>query len=144
MNVREILRSKSEPVVTIGPDASLHGAMRLLVEHNIGAVVVIEGGSIVGILSERDILRAGAADPASIVRGHVRDFMTRAVITAPESMELPQVMDVMTERRIRHLPVTRDGRLCGIVSIGDVVNALRQSIEAENRYLYAYIAGTPL
>ena len=70
--------------------------------------------------------------------------MTREVITAPESLPVHEVMDVMTERRIRHLPITRGGEMCGLVSIGDVVNALRQSTESENRYLHAYIAGTPL
>jgi CBS domain-containing protein len=144
MTVREILRSKLSEVITIAPGATVREAMRVLVEHNIGAVVVVVGDSIGGILTERDLLRAGAEDPRWLLQGKVEDLMTREVITASESMELAEVMDIMAERRIRHLPITRGEEMCGIVSIGDVVNALRQSTEAENRYLHAYIAGTPL
>ena len=144
MTAREILRSKGVGVTTIAPGATVREAMRLLVEHNIGAVVVVSGDTISGILTERDLLRAGAEDLRQLEDGKVADLMTREVITASESMDLAEVMNIMTKRRIRHLPITRDDRLCGIISIGDVVNALRQSTEAENRYLHAYIAGTPL
>lgn len=144
MTVREMLRSKSGGVITIAPQATVPEAMRLLTKHNIGAVVVVTGHTIRGILTERDLLRAGAEDPQQLLHGKVEDLMTREVITAPESLPVHEVMDVMTERRIRHLPITRGGEMCGLVSIGDVVNALRQSTESENRYLHAYIAGTPL
>jgi CBS domain-containing protein len=144
MNVREMLNRKSERVVTIAPEASVSEAMRLLVRHNIGAVVVVTGSTIRGILTERDLLRAGAEDPRRLSEGKVEELMTRDVITAPESLAVREVMDIMTERRIRHLPITRGDEMCGILSIGDVVNALRQSTETENRYLHAYIAGTPL
>lgn len=144
MSVREILRGKLEGVVTVAPDASIHEAMRVLVEHNIGAVVVVQGDEVRGILTERDVLRVGADDPQRLLDEKVADQMTQDVIIAPDNVDLREVMDIMTDRRIRHLPISRDGELCGIVSIGDVVNALRQSTEAENRYLHAYIAGTPL
>lgn len=144
MNVREILRSKPEGVVTIAPDASVHEAMRVLVRHNIGALVVVSDGAIQGILTERDLLRTGAEDPQRLLEGKVEELMTREVITASEVVELHEVMNIMAERRIRHLPITRQGELWGMISIGDVVNALRKSSEAENRYLHSYIAGTPL
>jgi CBS domain-containing protein len=143
MSVREILRGKAPEVVTVAPDASVHEAMRVLVRHNIGALVVFDG-EIRGILTERDLLRTGADDPLRLLHEKVEELMTREVITAEESVELREVMDIMTERRIRHLPITRAGQLCGMISIGDVVNALRKSSEAENRYLHSYIAGTPL
>ena len=144
MIVREMLQRKTAGVITIAPEEAVAEAMRLLVRHNIGAVVVVAGQTIRGILTERDLLRAGAEDPESLLHGRVEDLMTAEVITVSESMPLQEVMDIMTERRIRHLPITRDEEMCGIISIGDVVNALRQSTEAENRYLHAYIAGTPL
>jgi CBS domain-containing protein len=143
MSVREILRSKREDVITVTPESSVHEAMRVLVRHNIGALVVFDG-EIRGILTERDLLRTGADDPLRLLHEKVEELMTREVITAEESVELREVMDIMTERRIRHLPITRAGQLCGMISIGDVVNALRKSSEAENRYLHSYIAGTPL
>ncbi len=143
MTIQEILRSKGADVITITPDASVHDAMRELVRHNIGALIVFDG-SIRGILTERDILRAGAENPQRLAEIRVQELMTREVITAPETVELHEVMDTMTERRIRHLPITRGGELRGMISIGDVVNALRQSTETENRQLHSYIAGTPM
>lgn len=143
MNVQDVLHHKGSEVVTIGPDSRVHDAMRVLVEHNIGALVVQDGGAL-GILSERDVLRAAAADPQQLTRARVRELMTTPVITCRPHEELRTVMDTMSEHRIRHLPIVDEGRLLGIISIGDVVNALRQSAETENRYLHAYISGTPL
>jgi CBS domain-containing protein len=143
MTIQEILRNKGANVITITPDASVHEAMRELVRHNIGALIVFDG-VIRGILTERDVLRAGAENPQRLLDTRVQDLMTREVITAPETVDLREVMDTMTERRIRHLPITHGGELRGMISIGDVVNALRQSTEAENRQLHSYIAGTPM
>jgi CBS domain-containing protein len=142
MRVREILRSKGDVVVTISPDASVLDAMRLLVQHNIGSVVVFDG-EMRGILTERDLLRAGSEDPKRLTEGRVDELMTRDVITASPDADLRQVMDIMTERRIRHLPILKKGQLRGMISIGDVVNSVRQDAEQENRYLHAYIAGVP-
>ena len=142
MTIRDILRAKGGDVVTVAPETPVQEAMRVLARHNIGAVVVFDG-RIRGILSERDLLRAGADDVARLSAARVADLMTTEVVTAPATAELREVMDTMTERRIRHLPVVEAGELRGIISIGDVVNALRQSVEDENHYLHAYIAGTP-
>jgi CBS domain-containing protein len=140
MKLRDIMRSKGEDVVTIRPDAPVHEAMRLLVKHNIGALVV-QDGEIKGIFTERDLLRAGAEDLDRLARDRVRDLMTADVITIHPDADLQEVMRTMTERRIRHLPVVEDGALRGIVSIGDVVNALRRDKEEENQQLHAYISG---
>jgi CBS domain-containing protein len=140
MKLRDIMRSKGEDVVTIQPDAPVHDAMRLLVRHNIGALVV-QDGEIKGIFTERDLLRAGAEDLDRLARDRVRDLMTADVITIHPDADLQEVMRTMTERRIRHLPVVEDGALRGIVSIGDVVNALRRDKEEENQQLHAYISG---
>jgi CBS domain-containing protein len=142
MTVRDILRSKGVNVITIAPDASVLEAMRVLVHHNIGALVVVDG-SIRGIVTERDMLRAGAEDPNRLVTARVSELMTPTVITATAAASVEEVMNIMTENRIRHLPIQQDGVLGGIVSIGDVVNAMRQTTETENRYLHAYIAGVP-
>lgn len=143
MIIRDLLRGKAPAVITITPDAPVQEAMRVLTEHNIGAVVVTDG-SMLGILSERDVLRGGAERLEALASLRVRDLMTERVITASPDADIASVMDIMTEHRIRHLPVVENGRLCGMISIGDVVNALRQSVEAENRYLHAYISGAPM
>jgi CBS domain-containing protein len=143
MTIKDILRTKGRNVVTVPQTASVQHAMQELVRHDIGAVVVHDG-TIRGILTERDILRAAALDVHRLEAALVQDLMTRNVISASPEASIDDVMHLMTERRIRHLPVVEDGELCGIISIGDVVNAVRQTTEAENRYLHAYIHGVPL
>jgi CBS domain-containing protein len=141
MRVADILRSKGTHVVTVAPELSVHQAMRMLARHAIGALIVHDG-ALLGVLSERDVLRAGAEDLQSLASLRVDELMSSPVVTTTPEMAIREVMDTMTERRIRHLPVTDEkGALCGIVSIGDVVNALRDSIEMENKQLYAYIQG---
>lgn len=140
MTVRDILRSKGQTVITVGPDAVAHEAMRLLADHNIGAAVVFDR-EVRGIISERDLLRAGARDLQRLATAHVRDIMTPHVIVASPDADIRDVMAIMTTNRIRHLPIMEGGSLSGIISIGDVVNALRTDVEAENRHLHAYIAG---
>ena len=144
MTIGDILRAKGGDVVTVAPDALVTDAMRLLVRHNIGALVVVWDGALAGIVSERDVLRAGAVDLSRLAHATVAELMTRDVIAGTPDMELREVMDTMTEHRIRHLPILRGRELAGMVSIGDVVNALRRSTEDEVHYLHAYIAGTPL
>lgn len=141
MRLSDILRVKGSEVVTINPDRTALEATRMLVDHNIGAMVVMEEGAPVGIVSERDILRLTARGPQELEETLVADIMTRDVLFAQETDSLADAMETMTLRRVRHLPVTRDGALVGIVSIGDVVNALRTEFEAENRYLKQYITG---
>jgi CBS domain-containing protein len=143
MRIRDMLAAKGSAVVTVTPDATLRDAMRHLVRHNIGAVVVIDDArQIHGILSERDLLRIAADDPRRLETGDVAGAMTRALITAAPEAEIRSVMEIMTEHRIRHLPVVEGKALVGIISIGDVVSALRRSVGEENQQLHAYIHGT--
>lgn len=141
MKIRDILRHKGRKVVTASPDRTVLEAMRVLVEHNIGSVVVIRDDEVVGILTERDVLRLGARDPDLLSSTRVGDAMTTEIVVGLEEDEIAYVMGVMTENRIRHLPVMGEGRLAGIVSIGDLVNACRREAEVENRYLRDYIQG---
>lgn len=140
MRIRDILHQKGERVITIAPAHTIHQAMRKLVQHQIGALVVRNDG-IEGIITERDILQFATRQPADLDRVTVAEIMTRDVVVAIPNDPLDYAMDILTNNRIRHLPIAEDGRLVGLVSIGDVVNALRSNAEAENRYLHDYIAG---
>jgi CBS domain-containing protein len=141
MNIRSILDRKGYDVVTASPNRTVLQVLRTLVDRNIGAVVVIDGDDIRGILSERDILRLAVERPGSFAETAAADVMTTELVIGLPDDGLDYVMDVMTRNRIRHLPIVDDGRLVGIVSIGDVVNACRSEVEAENRYLHDYIQG---
>jgi CBS domain-containing protein len=140
MKIRDIIARKGPAVVTVPPSTSVQQAMTELVRHNIGAVIVYDG-AIRGILSERDLLRAAAQDVRRLETARVDELMTRDVITASPEAEIRQVMQLMSERRFRHLPIVENGQLAGIISIGDVVNAMRETAENENRFLHAYIHG---
>lgn len=141
MKIDEILRNKGRDVVTITPQRTVLEAARVLVDRNIGSLVVVEGRRPVGILTERDVLRLTALAPEDMGTLAVADAMTRDMVTAAPGDGLRTMMDVMTEKRIRHLPVVDDGELAGIISIGDLVNACRLSVEAENSHLREYIQG---
>lgn len=131
MNIAHVLAQKGVKVFTIRPELSIRQALAALAEHNIGALVVVdEATRPVGILSERDIARAAARDENLFVR-RVGELMTREVIVGMPEDDLKSVGNTMTDRRIRHLPVVEKGRLVGIVSIGDVVKALRDQYEGE-------------
>jgi CBS domain-containing protein len=144
MKIRDILHTKGSSVITVTQDAGITAAVELLVQHDIGALVVIEGAEIAGIITERDMLRAINEGAAEFGELHVRDIMTRDVITGTPEAAVDDVMHVMTEQRIRHLPVVEGGALLGLISIGDVVNAMRREAQAENQQLHAYITGMPL
>jgi CBS domain-containing protein len=141
MLIRDLLRSKGGDVVTIRSDRGIADAIQLLVQHRIGAVVVVDDGQIRGILSERDVLRVAAKDPTLLARDRVADHMTTNVIVGVAGDSIDYVMEILTKNRIRHLPIVEDGRLVGLISIGDVVNALRTGLETENRYLRDYVHG---
>ncbi|HYF53308.1 MAG TPA: CBS domain-containing protein [Salinarimonas sp.] len=141
MTVQHILAEKGPEVVTIPPDRTLADAARTLSERRIGAVVVASPDQpVAGILSERDIVRALARSGAAALEGSVRDHMTREVVTCERTMLIPEVMEVMTSGKFRHLPVVEDGRLIGIVSIGDVVKHRLAQVESEQRAMRDYIA----
>lgn len=141
MTVRAILQEKGHDVLTLGPNEKLSDAVRLLAEHRIGALVVTNGeGRIVGILSERDIVRSLAKEGAGALDQLVRVAMTPKVKICNEHHTVSEVMEMMTHGRFRHLPVERDGLLYGIVSIGDVVKRRIQEAEREADEIKQYIA----
>lgn len=141
MHVRSILEHKGADVATISGEASLADAAAQLRDRSVGALVVSpDGGSIAGIVSERDVVRAVAAHGASALGRSVQSVMSTEVTTCSPTDSVPRLMELMTEHRIRHLPVLgADGRLCGIVSIGDVVKARVGELEGENRALAEYL-----
>ena len=142
MHVETILSSKGRAVATIRPDDTVGSAVEALVSGNIGALVACEDGEAVdGIISERDIVHALARHGPALLEQTVAEVMTRSVVTCDPTESVAELMAEMTNRRIRHLPVVRDGRLCGIVSIGDVVKNRLDEIEYEARSLRSFIAG---
>lgn len=142
MNVDAILKVKGDVVVTIAPAATIANAIELLREKRIGAVVVTsDGRTPQGILSERDVVRGLGAHGAALLTRRVEEIMTRAVVTCAPGDRVADLMALMTERRIRHLPVIRNGALAGLVSIGDVVKNRLDEIELETSSLKTYIAG---
>jgi CBS domain-containing protein len=141
MQVRHILREKGRDVVTIPSDATLSEAARLLARRRIGALVVGDGrGGVAGILSERDIVRAVAEHSVRALGQDVARHMTRAVSTCVESDSVDALMETMTHCRFRHMPVVENDRLCGIVSIGDVVKTCIAETVREATSLREYIA----
>lgn len=142
MHVKSILDEKGRAVVTIRPDATLQDAARTLQENRIGAIVVTSGNDqIKGILSERDIVNAVARQGSDALGKAVSTVMTANVHRCAEDMTVDAVMSLMTEKRCRHLPVEKNGKLAGMVSIGDVVKSRIREIEFEAQSIKAYIAG---
>jgi CBS domain-containing protein len=143
MNVETILRNKGNWVATIRSDASVAEAVDILNRERIGAIVVSDDGEAVdGILSERDIVIALSGHDDDLLSRPVGDIMTRAVIACDPSDSVGELMAEMTNRRIRHFPVVADGRLRGIVSIGDLVKSRLDEIEFEANSMRSFIAGS--
>ena len=131
MKVESILATKSSNVITAGPDQSLREAVDLLAEHNIGALIVVdEPGRPIGIISERDIIREAARTEAALGQA-VSRVMTKDLITASPEDDLETVLQTMTAKRFRHLPIMDGERLIGIISIGDVVKAQLDKYQGE-------------
>jgi CBS domain-containing protein len=141
MAVAHILRQKGSDVVTVSPSDSIQSIVDTLTHHRIGAVVVVDrSGGIAGIVSERDVVRAMAGDASAVISRTARDIMTEKVQTCEPGDSEAGLMQLMTENRIRHLPVVVDGRLAGMISIGDVVKLRMESIEREAEEMKTYIA----
>jgi CBS domain-containing protein len=141
MTVEHILRSKGRHVVTIEPNRTLSEAARLLSEQRIGAVLIHDSfRPVVGILSERDIVRAVASRGAAALEEPVSRSMTEKVVTCTCQSAINEVMELMTQGKFRHVPVVEGGRLAGIVSIGDIVKHRLAEVEAETRAMRDYIA----
>ncbi len=146
MNVKRILAAKEQgrAVISVAPDASVCEAAKLLAEHGIGALVVLdERQRLRGILSERDIVRSIAQEGGGVLNQPVADIMTPDPITARPGDTCNALQTTMTERRIRHLPVIDEGRLIGLISIGDVVKAKIDQAEHEAESMRTYIHAGP-
>lgn len=143
MHIADVLKAKAiTEVVTIGPDAGVRELIATLAEHNIGALVVSSDGvSLDGIVSERDVVRHLHND-GTVVNNRVRAIMTEVVRTCSPEDSLDDVMQIMTEGRFRHIPVVSDGRLVGIVSIGDMVKHKIDQLEFERDQLDSYVHQT--
>lgn len=148
MKIAQLINAKGDSVITVAPDDTVMTVLTLLAEHHIGAVVVTHDGShLDGIISERDIVRAMAADPDAGTTGGVRprsvsSIMSSPVVTIGVDGDVQDAMTIMTNSRIRHLPVVDgdgDGRLVGLVSIGDVVKAKLSLLEDEKSALLDYV-----
>ena len=141
MTIDQILNDKGREIISVKADSSLEEAARTLDSKRIGAVVALgEGGAIVGVLSERDIVRQVARNGQGALQMRVGDAMTRDVITIESSTKLEDAMQLMTDRRIRHLPVFRNDRLVGVVSIGDLVKWKIADAEAEAEAMKSYLS----
>ena len=140
MNVKPILAAKGGDVISIEPTADLAAAAQLLSKHRIGAVVILGAGNrLAGILSERDIVRAIAEQGAAALNVPVGQVMTRNVVTCGENDSISELMERMTERKFRHMPVLKGERLIGVISIGDVVKSRVQEIESDAAAMRDYI-----
>jgi CBS domain-containing protein len=142
MKVKEILKGKGTEVATVGAEETIYDAIKKLVEKNIGSLLVVDDkGAIAGIITERDILKECDKRFQSLDEIKVGDVMTKKLIVASPDDDVDYVENIMTENRIRHLPIVSGENLEGIISIGDLVNVQRAQCKVENRYLKAYISG---
>jgi CBS domain-containing protein len=140
MRINDVLRGKPrQDVVTINPDASVRDLVGMLAEHNVGALIVsVDGTSVDGIVSERDVVRHLHTDEG-VLESAVSVIMSTEVETCGGDHTVNELMQVMTERRFRHIPVVEDGRLTGIVSIGDVVKSRMSELQFERDQLDSYV-----
>jgi CBS domain-containing protein len=140
VQVRDLLRHKGRGVATVSPDVTVADLLSRLAENNVGAMVVTsESGNVRGIVSERDVVRALHRMGSGLLTESVSSIMTTAVTTTTPDDSVESLARIMTESRIRHLPVIEDGRLAGIVSIGDVVKNRIDQLESERESLIGYI-----
>ena len=139
MTIGAVLAGKGSDVATIESDRSLRDAVEKLSERRIGALVVVDGGRVAGVISERDIIHCLRKHGAELLDMPVSAAMTAPAITVDPDMPVLAALALITQRRIRHLPVIRNGALSGIVSIGDLVKYRMERIEAEAEAMRAYI-----
>ena len=136
MNVENILAQKGTDVATISPEATIRRAADWLRAKNVGALVVVRDDAVLGIISERDIVRAFSHYGEPVASMPVSDIMTQGFIAVAPEDNLNRVMTLMSHRRVRHLPVLRNGKLAGIISIGDVVKRRLDDLELETKVLH--------
>ena len=138
---RSLLQAKGNAVWTIAPDASVYEALRVMADKNVGALLVLEGDELAGVISERDYARKVALRGKTAHNTFVRDIMTTGVVSVRPDQTVEECMALMTDKHIRHLPVVADGRLMGIISIGDVVKSIITEQGFMIEQLTSYIVG---
>jgi CBS domain-containing protein len=143
MNVSDILKVKGNALYTVSPSTSFHDAVMLMAEHDIGSVVVIEHGEVVGMLTFREVLKALNANDGSLGDMSVRALMDESHLTCTPRMEIDELRRLMLERHARYLPVLDNRRLMGVISLFDVARAVVEAQEFENKMLKAYIRDWP-
>ncbi|RDH80216.1 CBS domain-containing protein [Mycolicibacterium moriokaense] len=139
MRIADVLRTKGAAVATITPETSVSGLLNELNLHNIGAMVVVSPDGVVGIVSERDVVRNLHEHGGDLLRKPVSEIMTTMVATCSPTDTVDHLTGLMTTKRVRHIPVIENGRLVGIVSIGDIVKQRMEELESEQRALQDYI-----
>jgi len=139
--IRHLLEEKGNEVWSVSPEAAVYEAIRIMAEKNVGALVVMEADEVVGLISERDYARKLVLEGRSSRETPVRDVMTARVVSARPDQSVEECMALMTDKRIRHLPVVRDGQLLGVVSIGDLVKAIIAEQQFVIEQLEHYISG---
>lgn len=139
MRIADVLRNKGAAVVTINPDATVKELLAGFVEHNIGAMVVVGPEGLLGMVSERDVVRQLHTHGASVLTRPVSKIMRTPLATCTKADTVDSVSVLMTENRVRHVPVLEGRKLAGIVSIGDVVKSRIEELEAEHAQLQSYI-----
>jgi CBS domain-containing protein len=139
MRIADVLRNKGAAVATISPGAPVRELLAVLAEKNIGAMVVVGAEGVVGIVSERDVVRQLHARGPDVLSGPISQIMTKAVATCTKSDTVDSISALMTNSRVRHVPVLDGATLIGIVSIGDVVKTRMEELEAEQEQLQSYI-----
>ncbi|GAA3052098.1 CBS domain-containing protein [Pseudonocardia yunnanensis] len=140
MRIADVLRSKGSDVATVDPSVTVAELISQLATHNVGALPVVDGGELVGIVSERDVVRRLDVAGPGLLEVRVGDIMITGVTTCAPGDSVADIAAVMTNRRFRHLPVVVEGQLAGIVSIGDLVKARIDLLESEREQLQSYIA----
>ena len=139
--VNHLLDAKGRHIVSIRPDASVFDAIKLMADNTVGSLVVMDGEELVGIVTERDYARKVIIKGRSSESTRVEEIMTRDVLTTSSGQTVNECMEMMTERRIRHLPVVEDNRVIAMISIGDLVQAIISDQQEEIEQLEHYISG---
>jgi CBS domain-containing protein len=139
MRIADVLRNKGAAVATVDPEATVTELLAGLAEHNIGAMVVVGPEGVKGIVSERDVVRRLNERGAGVLALPVSEIMTTVVVSCAPADSVDSLSGLMTNNRVRHVPVIQNGQLAGIVSIGDVVKTRMEQLEAEQEQLQAYI-----
>ncbi|MFN3597785.1 MAG: CBS domain-containing protein [Rubricoccaceae bacterium] len=141
VSVATLLAHKGGRIVAASPDETVYAAIARMVEHNVGAIVVLEGDALAGIFTERDYLRRIALEGRTSRETVLRDVMTTRLVTIGPQETVERCLALMTDHRIRHLPVLEAGRLVGVISIGDCVRALADAARADAESLHRFVSG---